>query len=512
MKPVAELVVEDSWQTTVLSQPKKFLNAEAVAFCDGKPVGRSDAGPLWWPEGVHKKPHPIEIEGFKRLTVFHAKDRQMVGLDERAGPILITFHQTGSFSHAHLHPPGYEKSLAIRCGEGRQVGSGHPKNDPDGFHALCWSGSAESVVALRAPQAGAGCSAVAVERGLEAGSWNAGRFNGVLVKHACLWHGSSETFADLNPPASNSSMINAVGDGEQAGEFFFGEYLSGPHAGLWRGTAESFIDLTPTGFGIARARACVGGFQIGMIMEKARFFSRAVVWSGAAEGYFELHKLLPGEWNWSEAVEIEVAGDVLRIIGNARQGILHERRPEVVRHAAQAVVVWEARLREPYVRPESFTGTQREQALGRLSAPEIASPSGAKAEYGPPDERCAAAFGDAVVESNFNAAASLLAPWLHKTFPPAKLKKFVLDAMIEGAPEAGGVDVHRGSAHLQDLRKIRTIPEDIKLENFRGWVCLQFVPGPDEETDFDFCYQLWVIVVELAEGMKVGYLEVNNDS
>src|SRR5262245_14313150 len=119
-----------------------------------------------------------------------------------------------------------------------------------------------------------------------------------------------------------------------------------------------------------------------------------------------------------------------------------------------------------------------------------------------------------IVERDFAGAHALLAPWLRRTLSPSEIERRV-DAKSEGlehAPHAWSVD--EGRVDLYDLRQSGDygppsdpLADEITGANFRGWLCIQFVPEPAVQDDQNVCYDLWLVAVEHHGRLCVGYLE-----
>ena len=145
-----------------------------------------------------------------------------------------------------------------------------------------------------------------------------------------MWRGSSETFVDLHPlgesaAATQLSIARGAGDGEQVGVFITqsGGSPAMQRAALWRGTADSFIDLTPGNFPSADAKACVHGVQVGQVSTKPdnRGARRAALWTGSGQSFVNLHDVVPAPWTDSWAVDVQVDGSVMRVLGGVEDQI-----------------------------------------------------------------------------------------------------------------------------------------------------------------------------------------------
>jgi hypothetical protein len=135
-----------------------------------------------------------------------------------------------------------------------------------------------------------------------------------------LWHGTAESFIDLNPQGYFTSRAFGVSSETQVGIGYTtktrevpgggGRNLTGEgqrtitedtrHALLWRGLPESVVDLHPTGFADSVAWAVEGQRQVGEVhpyepdaggMLRTR---RAALWTGSADSFVDLHAFLAG--------------------------------------------------------------------------------------------------------------------------------------------------------------------------------------------------------------------------
>jgi hypothetical protein len=145
-----------------------------------------------------------------------------------------------------------------------------------------------------------------------------------------------------------------------------------------------------------------------------------------------------------------------------------------------------------------------------------------------------AAFAAAIVEREFEDAASMLAPWLQAALSPEALKKLVRRARGDNPP-ADSADVallsFDSASDMRDSvaehagengpRTLATwdgtgadfgppsfpIPDGLTDDNYRGVFRVEFVPDPDLGAEVDFSYAFFLAVVEGDDGFAVGYLE-----
>jgi hypothetical protein len=116
-------------------------------------------------------------------------------------------------------------------------------------------------------------------------SWQTGSYS----PHAMLWHGTPESYVDLNPAGFHSSFAYALSDTFQVG------YGEGPstdyhqHALLWSGTANSVVDLNPADYGYSCLYDLFEDYQVGEVSLVPIGGGRhATMWHGTAESAVEL--------------------------------------------------------------------------------------------------------------------------------------------------------------------------------------------------------------------------------
>jgi hypothetical protein len=502
--------------------PKGKKRGTAIGFCGAEPVatieGAGRTAPPWrW---VNGKPEQLTFQDVKKVSASGASMGQVVGLwytpkeDERA---LVWTHDGSGMQGVELHPAGWQKSNAIACNDGQQIGYGYVKYAKDPCRALLWEGTRESMVVLSGPDAAVEVMGYGVAAGIQVGS-----YGGSVRKHACLWRGSTESYLDLHPgDGFMGSEAVGAGDGQQVGIVWDGQ-LAG-RAALWSGSPESFVDLAPSGFLRSRASYCARGFQAGWVArEDQGMLIRAALWSGAAGDWLDLQDFLPAPWTSSWAQGLYADRDRLLILGTAQQAVM-QNGYEV--NAGQVPVIWEARLLIP-------------ELPARTDLPPLAKPAAEKAETAVPlstEQRVsntAEEFGRAIVKGDFKAARAVLAPWVQKQLTAKRLKEFVAKHMIEDVMPADCVAIGNDST-LDELRSHYTeyykddrtrnlltveefgtwgppsiaIDDGITPDNFRQWMWLDFTPDEESGAHVDYCLRLYLIVVEVAGAMKIGYLE-----
>ena len=495
MPTLRERIDESSVRVVFLTLPKGRKRGTGMTFFGGDPVASLEsagaAPPYRW---VNGKPELVAFQDVKKVNGRGGADDQLAGFwytpkqDERAIVWMLAPDRT--FAGVELHPEGWQKSVALACGGGQQVGYGYRKFVQDPDRALLWSGSSKSMIELFAPDRSRGTMAHAVADGIQGGKVN---YGGPEV-HACLWRGTSETFEDLHPTGMLSSEVLGVGDGEQVGSTMDEEFRM--YAALWKGSAASHANLGPEGFRRSGAYACARGLQVGWVAELDQgMLTRATVWSGAADERLDLQQHLPEPWNVSSAIDLHVDGDRLRVIGSATQAV---KSGGYEINAGQVPVLWEMKLRiaEP--------PAPRRAAVVVSAPPATAEPESPERRI----DRVVEEFAGAVIAKDFKSAHARLAPWIAKKLTAAKLRAFVKEHLLDdSAPadfQSSGNDIT-----LDQLRELgdHEIPEAVTAENFRQWMMLDFTPDPDAGSELDYNLRLWLIVVEVGGAMKIGYLE-----
>jgi hypothetical protein len=218
-----------------------------------------------------------------------------------------------------LHPAGYDASSVNGCYAGQQAGYVGSGVGIVLLKAALWSGSSGSFVNLH-PEGYRGSCAN--------GIWGNQQVGGASLlsegnppynsrSHAMLWYGSAASAVDLHPAAFTASEAFGVWNGRQAGMGSLDQYgytgiQSQTHALLWSGAAESYVDLHPDGFFNSRAVAICGDLQVGYgLLDSTINSCRALLWSGTAESVINLHELLPSIYVRSEAGGIDEYGNVV---------------------------------------------------------------------------------------------------------------------------------------------------------------------------------------------------------
>ena len=160
---------------------------------------------------------------------------QIVGLwytpkhDERA---LVWTRDGDGMQGVELHPQKREKSNALACADGQQLGYGYQKISKEPCRVLIWEGSRESMVVLTGPDPAFDVMGKDVEGRIQVGS-----YGGSVRKYACMWRGTTATYLDLHPAGDCvGSEASGIGDGQQVGVTWDAE-LAG-RAALWSGSPD----------------------------------------------------------------------------------------------------------------------------------------------------------------------------------------------------------------------------------------------------------------------------------
>ena len=484
---------------TLLSLPKGKKHARAAGFGGGFAVGNIEGAqqPVRWVGGTAV---PFGFEDTRRISANGGSDDQLAGCyrsakdDERA--VAWTLHGD-ALDGVELHPARWDRSNAVACGGGRQIGYGYQAFAKDPCVALLWSGTRDSMITLM-PPAGMRESYGRATDGVR----HAGYAGGNGTQHACLWLDDGASFVDLHPGQFRGSEAWATGHGQQTGCVWDDRYQQ--RAALWSGSASSFVDLSPTGHKRSCATACAHGFQAGWIAKKEMGMQmRAALWRGTAESRIDLHELVPAPFTASWASAMRVDGGTLHILGTAQQAV-EQNGYEV--NAGSLPVVWSFALRgnvEASKDRNADASKRRSADTAPFSkpAPEVASEERQI-------ERLVSRFAQAIVDADFAAAHGMLAPWVAAERTPDALGAWLESHRYADAPRTGFV-TESNDITLALLRELSEggIPGEVSDDNFRQWLGISFTPDEDANAGVDYLHRLMVIVVMTEAGMKIGYLE-----
>lgn len=131
-------------------------------------------------------------------------------------------------------------------------------------------------------------------------------------------------------------------------------------------------------------------------------------------------------------------------------------------------------------------------------------------------------LGSRALAQDWAGVQQLLAPWLRERYSVEAVQQFFEDdyasvlvgCEIEELHYPAQVRVDGNTSTLEELRQVpswlprgRPIPQEVTADNFRQWMNLQLECSEEqaEELELDFLSDTWLIVVELEEGLRVGY-------
>lgn len=274
----------------------------------------------------------------------------VIGGADHAGQWRFSVNDPALFTWFDLHPAGASESRAHAAHRSRVVGEATFSGSTN---AMVWR-VINSVEGLRNLNPGAATQSAALDtrRTLD-GQRTVGWAEIGGATHASLWRAKADTWIDLNPLAATASTALAHHDGEQAG---WAEIRGQTHASMWTGSAASWIDLNPLGATSSMALGVQNGRQIGWaefggVMQAGTWLGAAASWSalnaagsdasaandgngrgsivGWAEfngdrhaarwspsgAFMDLHAMLPGNFQWSEATGTWSRGHLQYIAG-----------------------------------------------------------------------------------------------------------------------------------------------------------------------------------------------------
>lgn len=249
---------------------------------------------------------------FRYLDAFgvvNATDGRRVGGNRGTG--LATLVDLESMRMIDLHPPGFPgwSSDVLDMDGEYQVGvvqNFFPQ------HAVLWRGTAASAKVLT-PQGYSDSAAITIDGG---DIYGAVVF-GSRLQLPCVWrdYGAEvEVYGSL----ASFEYVRQSRNGVQVGYRTPANNRQRPM--LWRGWPHGPIDLSPPNLRKGEALATNGAVQVGWVSftyTPQYIFdgaSRAALWRGSRESYFDLHRLLPPIFDSSQAVAVTSDGT---IFGNA---------------------------------------------------------------------------------------------------------------------------------------------------------------------------------------------------
>ena len=135
-------------------------------------------------------------------------------------------------------------------------------------------------------------------------------------------------------------------------------------------------------------------------------------------------------------------------------------------------------------------------------------------------------FATRIIQSDFDGAHQLLAPWLRQMVSAEQIRALIQKEVqevaeaneLEGEFNPGDFNIDSNSCTLDDLkeemsfRESRQITQEVTAENFRQWMVIQFMPTQQEhdELGIDAWLDWWMIVVEIEGEYRIGFFEIED--
>jgi uncharacterized membrane protein len=253
-------------------------------------VGRGGSHAILW-YGTAASSIDLNPSGFYYSEAWGTNGAQQVGRGNVTGPPATEHALLWSGSaenYVDLHPSGFDWSYAYGISGTQQVGQGNS-------HALLWNGTAASCIDLN-PSGFVNSFARGTNGTKQVGY---GCRTGDIYNHALLWNGSAASCVDLHPSGFGNSEAYGISGTQQVGyaAMLWGGY---PQAVLWNGTAASCVNLNPSGFYFSEAYGTNGKQQVGRGYTLGSN-EHALVWSGSADSYIDLHQFMPAVGNWTSS-------------------------------------------------------------------------------------------------------------------------------------------------------------------------------------------------------------------
>lgn len=150
---------------------------------------------------------------------------------------------------------------------------------------------------------------------------------------------------------------------------------------------------------------------------------------------------------------------------------------------------------------------------------------GTTGQVGTMDEQVSAfghALAGAALERKWDAVHGMLAPWLQARYSVTDVQAFFESDYLRLLAGSGISElaypavpyVSGNPSSLESLRekkswlpRPRPIPVEVTDANFRQWMKLQLLCSEEQaqQLDLDYLTELWLIVVEIPDGLRVGY-------
>lgn len=279
------------WSVTILGN-----NAEADGISNGQVVGCNwdNWHAVTWDckTGNMVDLNPVGCVDSRALGVSNGQQVGYASPDSGSGYATTGYAALWSgtsSSYVSLNPSGWAGSALAGASNGQQVGTAFATSYGYNGHAGLWSGTADSFVDLH-PQGYDSSTAIGIGGGHQVGSVNGSATGG--GDHAALWSGTAASFVDLNPSGVSSSRANGASDGIQAG--YTGDMWTGQYAALWKGSAATYVNLNPAGYLASCAWGVADGLEFGTAAgDQTGYFQHACLWSGTADSFYDLGKLMP---------------------------------------------------------------------------------------------------------------------------------------------------------------------------------------------------------------------------
>jgi hypothetical protein len=123
----------------------------------------------------------------------------------------------------------------------------------------------------------------------------------------------------------------------------------------------------------------------------------------------------------------------------------------------------------------------------------------------------ASKFAEAVIERDYAQAFALTTKGLRTHMSLEEFVQTLEDAEKDDVPP-GTFGLSSNSMTFQELAKQyeelgTPLPQYIKPESFRLWMCIEFIPDPQDPTELDACYDVWCMVVNEDGEDRIAYIE-----
>lgn len=217
----------------------------------------------------------------------------------------------------------YIASIALGISQGWQAGEAIEQSSAATYkRAVLWRGTQDAPIVLHSGDAYSNSSvqgiygAAANSPGYQVGYQEVYDGAAYWNSHATLWSGAANTAIDLNPSGAKDSVAYKGYGSQQVG---YANINSSDQAILWNGAAANYVNLNPVGADTSYAKSVYGKYQVGYFHRTGEesYATRACLWEGSAKNYVDLHELLPAEYIFSQADDIEVRNGHIYVVGSA---------------------------------------------------------------------------------------------------------------------------------------------------------------------------------------------------